>query len=77
MEYIVETLQNGEKTQEKIEARNFVEAENIVKNPALQNGEKVIDVLYGDMSSSGVSIIRTIIGDVNIERRIYPAKIKK
>lgn len=75
MEFIVETIINGGKTQKRIDAENFVAAENMVRNPALQNGETVIDVLYGDMSSSGVSIIRTIIGDSNIERRIYPARI--
>lgn len=69
MEFIVETIIKGEKTQTRIEAENFVAAENMVRNPALQNGEKVIDVKYGDVT--GTSVIHTVI---EIERRIYPAK---
>lgn len=69
MEFIVETIIKGEKTQARIEAENFVAAENMVRNPALQNGEKVIDVKYGDVT--GTSIVYTVI---EIERRIYPAK---
>lgn len=69
MEFIVETIIKGEKTQARIEAENFVAAENMVRNPALQNGEKVIDVKYGDVT--GTSVVYTVI---EIERRIYPAK---
>ena len=69
MEFIVETIIKGEKTQARIGAENFVAAENMVRNPALQNGEKVIDVKYGDVT--GTSVIHTVI---EIERRIYPAK---
>jgi len=69
MEFIVETIIKGEKTQTRIEAENFVAAENMVRNPALQNGEKVIDVKYGDVT--GTSVVYTVI---EIERRIYPAK---
>jgi len=69
MEFIVETIIKGEKTQTRIEARNFIEAENMVRNPAIQNGEKVVDVQYGD--NTGVSVIQSII---EIERRIYLAK---
>lgn len=69
MEFIVETIIGGKKTKEKIEADSFITAENMVRNPALQNGEKIIDVQYGDVT--GTSIVHSVI---EIQRRIYPAK---
>lgn len=56
-------------TQERIEAMSFIHAENIVKNPAIQAGETVIDVKYGDQS--GTSVIVTEQNGQIITRRIY------
>lgn len=74
MDFIVETIVSGKKTQSLVKANTFSEAETLVKTPAIQQGEKVINVEYGDRNRSGVSVIETVIGDVNIERRIYISK---
>ena len=74
MDFIVETIVSGKKIQSSVKANTFTEAEILVKTPAINQGEKVIDVQYGDMNNSGVSVIKTVIGDFNIERRIYLSK---
>ncbi len=74
IDFIVETIIARNKTQSSIKASTFSEAEILVKTSAINQGEKVIDVQYGDINNSGVSVIETVIGDFNIERRIYLSK---
>lgn len=74
IDFIVETIIEGKKTQSSVKANTFSEAEILVKTPAIQQGEQVTDVQYGDINRSGVSVIKSVIGDFNIERRIYPSR---
>lgn len=74
MKYVVITTIGSERTKAYIEAPSLIAAENEVKNPALQNGEQIVDVIYGD--TTGTSIIKTSFQDKNIERQIFLSRFQ-
>lgn len=74
MNYVVETITKDARTKVTIPAVDIIAAEDLVKKVASKNGESVLDVRYGDMNGSGVSVIETQLNSLLIERRIYLSK---
>jgi len=74
MNYVVETITKDARTKVTIPAVDIIAAEDLVKKVASKNGESVLDVRYGDMNGSGVSVIETKLNSLLIERRIYLSK---
>jgi len=75
MKYAVITTIGSDRTRDYIEAVSLIDAEDQVKK-ALQGGEEIADVIYGDIIGTGVSIIKTRFQDKNIERQVFLSKFQ-